>query len=177
MLLLLTDSTFGFLKYETPTIQLMHREPNCVEVTVEASSRVVLVGDVHGQLHDVLNLVQLAGPPSSNCIFVFNGDYVDRGAWGFETYIYLLAWKVCGHFLFISLPPIFSTNLCIHLLCCCFLSKFQSLMISIVTGRVLFNTKKIVVLLCTFFCIVVKRNCSYCWKRFFRCSCHIEFFY
>ncbi|KAH8951616.1 hypothetical protein BDL97_09G037700 [Sphagnum fallax] len=74
--------------------KLMHREPNCVEVTVEASSRVVLVGDVHGQLHDVLNLVQLAGPPSSNCIFVFNGDYVDRGAWGFETYIYLLAWKV-----------------------------------------------------------------------------------
>jgi hypothetical protein len=74
----------------------MHREPNCVEVTVEATSRVVLVGDVHGQLHDVLNLVQLAGPPSSNCIFVFNGDYVDRGAWGFETYIYLLAWKVCG---------------------------------------------------------------------------------
>jgi hypothetical protein len=31
--------------------------------------------------------------------------------------------------------------LCIHLLCCCFLSKFQSLMISIVTGRVLFNAK------------------------------------
>lgn len=65
-----------------------------MEVPVEPSCKAVLVGDVHGQFHDVLNLLEIAGPPSANRLFVFNGDYVDRGAWGFETYIYLLAWKV-----------------------------------------------------------------------------------
>jgi len=38
--------------------------------------------------------VEIAGYPSANRLFVFNGDYVDRGAWGFETYFYLLAWKL-----------------------------------------------------------------------------------
>ncbi|KAL9461916.1 hypothetical protein AB3S75_004837 [Citrus x aurantiifolia] len=57
-------------------------------------SRVVVVGDVHGQLHDVLFLLRDAGFPSKNCFFVFNGDYVDRGAWGLETFLLLLAWKV-----------------------------------------------------------------------------------
>ncbi|XP_024384403.1 serine/threonine-protein phosphatase 7 isoform X2 [Physcomitrium patens] len=74
--------------------KLFHREPNCVEVPVGPSCKAVLVGDVHGQFHDVLHLLEIAGPPSSNRIFVFNGDYVDRGAWGFETYFYLLAWKL-----------------------------------------------------------------------------------
>ncbi|KAG0604208.1 hypothetical protein M758_10G153100 [Ceratodon purpureus] len=72
----------------------LHREPNCVEIPVDPSCKAVLVGDVHGQFHDVLNLLEIAGPPSANRLFVFNGDYVDRGAWGFETYIYLLSWKL-----------------------------------------------------------------------------------
>lgn len=76
-----------------------------MEVPVDLSCRAVLVGDVHGQFHDVLNLIQNAGPPSANCMFVFNGDYVDRGAWGFETYFYLLAWKVCACFILSSKLP------------------------------------------------------------------------
>lgn len=75
-------------------LKLLHREPNCVEVPVDPSCKVVLVGDVHGQFHDVLHLLEIAGYPSANRLFVFNGDYVDRGAWGFETYFYLLAWKL-----------------------------------------------------------------------------------
>lgn len=54
----------------------------------------MVVGDVHGQLHDVLFLLRDAGFPSEECTFVFNGDYVDRGAWGLETFLLLLAWKV-----------------------------------------------------------------------------------
>ena len=54
----------------------------------------VVVGDVHGQLHDVMFLLQDAGFPFEDRFFVFNGDYVDRGAWGLETFLLLLAWKV-----------------------------------------------------------------------------------
>jgi serine/threonine-protein phosphatase 5 len=75
-------------------VQLLHKEPNCVEVPVAPSCKAVLVGDVHGQFHDVLHLLEIAGPPAANRLYVFNGDYVDRGAWGFDTYFYLLAWKV-----------------------------------------------------------------------------------
>jgi serine/threonine-protein phosphatase 5 len=79
--------------------KIMHKESNCVEVAAEKDCRVVLVGDVHGQFHDVLHLLDVAGEPSSDRVFVFNGDYVDRGAWGLETYIYLLCWKVlCSQF-------------------------------------------------------------------------------
>ncbi|XP_024396295.1 serine/threonine-protein phosphatase 7 isoform X2 [Physcomitrium patens] len=74
--------------------KILHREANCVEVPVDLSCKAVLVGDVHGQFHDVLHLLEIAGSPSANRLFVFNGDYVDRGAWGFETYFYLLAWKL-----------------------------------------------------------------------------------
>ncbi|KAH9302411.1 hypothetical protein KI387_013994 [Taxus chinensis] len=75
--------------------KILHREPNCLQIDVpDNDCSVVVVGDVHGQLHDVLFLLQDAGPPSDARLFVFNGDYVDRGAWGLETFLLLLAWKV-----------------------------------------------------------------------------------
>ncbi|MCD7446006.1 hypothetical protein HAX54_024710 [Datura stramonium] len=51
------------------------------------NSRVVVDGNVQGQLHDVLFLLRDAGLPSEDQFFVFNGDYVDRGAWGRETFL------------------------------------------------------------------------------------------
>lgn len=58
------------------------------------AATVVVVGDVHGQLHDVIFLLEDAGFPGEDRFFVFNGDYVDRGAWGLETFVLLLSWKV-----------------------------------------------------------------------------------
>ncbi|KAK3223527.1 hypothetical protein Dsin_010552 [Dipteronia sinensis] len=77
--------------------KILHKEPNCVRIEegLDQDSTVVVVGDVHGQLHDVLFLLKDAGFPSENRFFVFNGDYVDRGAWGLETFLVLLAWKIC----------------------------------------------------------------------------------
>ncbi|KAK3122136.1 hypothetical protein QOZ80_8BG0665560 [Eleusine coracana subsp. coracana] len=72
----------------------LHQEPNLVRVDPRPGQSVVVVGDVHGQLHDVIFLLQDAGFPSEERLFVFNGDYVDRGAWGVETFLLLLAWKV-----------------------------------------------------------------------------------
>ncbi|KAI5311151.1 hypothetical protein L3X38_045501 [Prunus dulcis] len=74
--------------------KILHKEANCVTVDdLGLESRVVIVGDLHGQLHDLLFLLHDAGFPSENQFFVFNGDYVDRGAWGFESFLILLAWK------------------------------------------------------------------------------------
>lgn len=78
--------------------KILHKEPNCVRIDEDSGlnldCRVVVVGDVHGQLHDVLFLLRDAGFPSDDRFFVFNGDYVDRGAWGLEVFLVLLAWKV-----------------------------------------------------------------------------------
>ncbi|KAJ9540892.1 hypothetical protein OSB04_027398 [Centaurea solstitialis] len=76
--------------------KILHKETNCVRIEPDRDDgvSVVVVGDVHGQLHDVLFLLKDAGLPSENRFFVFNGDYVDRGAWGLETFVLLLAWKV-----------------------------------------------------------------------------------
>ncbi|XP_068647275.1 serine/threonine-protein phosphatase 7-like isoform X1 [Aristolochia californica] len=76
--------------------KILHKEPNCVPVNEagDENSSVVVVGDVHGQLHDVIFLLKDAGWPSDRRFFVFNGDYVDRGSWGLETFLLLLAWKV-----------------------------------------------------------------------------------
>lgn len=77
--------------------RLLHREPNILEVQKGRlkNGKVVIVGDVHGQFHDVLKLFETLGLPNGDDVYVFNGDYVDRGAWGVETYLYLLTWKVC----------------------------------------------------------------------------------
>ena len=76
---------------------ILHKEPNCLKIDV-LDSTVYVVGDVHGQLHDVMFLLEDAGFPSEENVFIFNGDYVDRGAWGLETFILLLSWKVYSLF-------------------------------------------------------------------------------
>ncbi|KAM0013912.1 putative protein-serine/threonine phosphatase [Helianthus debilis subsp. tardiflorus] len=79
------------------TSKILHKEPSCVPIEPDkdaVGASVVVVGDVHGQLHDVLFLLKDSGFPCENRFYVFNGDYVDRGAWGLETFLLLLAWKV-----------------------------------------------------------------------------------
>ena len=78
--------------------KILHKEPNCLRIDPDDSSTVVVVGDVHGQLHDLIFLLNNAGFPSHNRFYVFNGDYVDRGAWGLETFLLLLAWKVVFYY-------------------------------------------------------------------------------
>lgn len=67
------------------------------QVSPDPDSKVTVVGDTHGHYHDVCNMyvstrhlcvsmhtlhrLKLVQYPSQHNTMVFNGDYVDRGAW------------------------------------------------------------------------------------------------
>ncbi|TBU08907.1 serine/threonine-protein phosphatase [Hamiltosporidium tvaerminnensis] len=69
---------------------LHYDEPN----TLELSGSFTLVGDLHGQYFDLLNLFDLNGWPSESRNYVFLGDYVDRGAHSVEIFILLSVIKL-----------------------------------------------------------------------------------
>lgn len=52
-----------------------------------------MVGDIHGQLFDVLNLLEIGQePPTTSYIMI--GDFVDRGHHSVETMTLLLCLKI-----------------------------------------------------------------------------------
>jgi len=54
---------------------------------------VTVVGDIHGQFHDMLELFRMGGAaPDTNLLFL--GDYVDRGYYSVETVTMVVALKV-----------------------------------------------------------------------------------
>ena len=75
---------------------LLQAEPTLLRLHPPRETDVVVVGDTHGQLHDALKLMSLAGEPSATNWYVFNGDFVDRGAWGAELFAVALAWKAAA---------------------------------------------------------------------------------
>jgi len=69
--------------------EILEQESNVAVV----KAPVTIVGDVHGQFHDLLELFKIAGPcPTTN--FLFLGDYVDRGYFSVETVLTVIALKV-----------------------------------------------------------------------------------
>merc|ERR1719341_1863467 len=60
--------------------KLLHTMPALLEIDIADDEEIVIVGDIHGQLFDLLNIIDLIGEPAKRCKYIFNGDFVDRGA-------------------------------------------------------------------------------------------------
>lgn len=69
--------------------ELLQQEANVTHV----HAPVVVVGDTHGQFHDLMEIFKIAGKaPDTNYLFL--GDYVDRGYYSVETVCMVIALKV-----------------------------------------------------------------------------------
>ncbi|KAM0681245.1 35-cyclic-nucleotide phosphodiesterase (PDEase) (3:5-CNP) [Glugoides intestinalis] len=66
---------------------ILKSEPNLLEL----NEKCFIIGDVHGQLYDLLSLIDSFDLSKDTLLFL--GDYVDRGAFGVEAYLYLLLLK------------------------------------------------------------------------------------
>ena len=61
---------------------------------LEISPPITLIGDVHGQFQDLLEIFYQQGYPKDGISFVFVGDYVDRGLNSVEVFLTLLLLKI-----------------------------------------------------------------------------------
>ena len=65
--------------------------------------KTIVVGDLHGQLADLLHILHDHGFPSDTTWYVYNGDFVDRGQHGFEVaFILFMLFVVFPKFVFLN---------------------------------------------------------------------------
>ena len=63
---------------------------------VTVTGTFTVCGDTHGQFYDLCNIFKLNGMPSDSNRYLFNGDFVDRGSFSFETVFTLLLLKLAN---------------------------------------------------------------------------------
>lgn len=86
-----TDSTTSTAS-EKPKVKKV-KPPKPVPKTIQPATLIVC-GDTHGQFWDLLNIFKLHGAPSIMRPYLFNGDFVDRGSFGYELVLTLMLYKL-----------------------------------------------------------------------------------
>lgn len=69
------------------------KEESMVNLDLQEGVTCDVIGDVHGQFYDLLNLYSLTGTPTENHCLLMNGDLVDRGSWSIEVILTAFAYK------------------------------------------------------------------------------------
>lgn len=75
------------------SIRYFKKQPPLIDITVSGDASITVCGDTHGQYYDVLNLLKINGSPSEKNMYLFNGDFVDRGSFSCEVMLAFLAYK------------------------------------------------------------------------------------
>ena len=75
-------------------IAYFREQPNVVSIPLPGDGLITVCGDTHGQFYDLLNIFKINGYPSPENRYLFNGDFVDRGSYSFETVTTLMAFKL-----------------------------------------------------------------------------------
>jgi len=73
--------------------KIMLETPSLVDITIPQNSNLTVCGDVHGQYYDFINIFKINGVPSETNMYLFNGDFVDRGSFSLEVILTLFAYK------------------------------------------------------------------------------------
>ncbi|KAL0228242.1 hypothetical protein RCL1_004385 [Eukaryota sp. TZLM3-RCL] len=74
---------------------LLRKEPNVVRLNLEEGEKCTVIGDIHGQIFDLLYILS-SNPPSASRPMVFLGDYVDRGSYSVEVFAAVLLLKLAA---------------------------------------------------------------------------------
>lgn len=69
-------------------------QPTLVDVEIQDGNKFTVVGDIHGQFFDLLNIFNINSLPSEKNPYLFNGDIVDRGSFSIECILLLLSLKL-----------------------------------------------------------------------------------
>lgn len=79
-----------FIDLINRVINITKKEPSVLKI----NDPVTIVGDIHGQYYDFVNILEYKTGKGDIPQFLFLGDYVDRGAFSIECLILLCALKV-----------------------------------------------------------------------------------
>lgn len=65
-----------------------------VRINIPKGAKITVCGDIHGQFFDLIKIFEFNGYPSDTHYYLFNGDFVDRGAYSVETIMTMLTMKL-----------------------------------------------------------------------------------
>lgn len=77
-------------------VELCASLPSLTELHIVAPATLHVVGDLHGQYWDLLQLLEDSGEPSGTNMYLFNGDLVDRGQFSVEVALAVLTMKLAA---------------------------------------------------------------------------------